>query len=564
MSDITLSTRQISSRASSTPSAKLLWDRQNCVPLDRCLSKDDIILLLTPLVFPPESQVDKTSDPFEPLGRSLSTRHPAVRHVPYTKQDGITGVHIAFIKKADVVIFVLTGYSDDDKTQTELADLVNEACDSRPLIVVACCDLDEQEIQQHDFPTIIQTTGFSAIDMRLVSSVLLNGESESEASGPAPAPAPAPTPMAISPPTTPTPGPAPASAPDPSTPQAPQAPATLASRPAWSVKRWSPGDIPEMHRLWLENVPAKFHLDREHFGLLINRPDYAVHHVVREPSLGHLVGYCAAYANVSDSRGEELIGSLAIMVVRQDFRGLGIGQVLHDTTVSSLSRIRGVRRLQLGSTFPRFLYGIPTGHPNIKWLEGKGWPFGTIHKAGEGRLMADWLVRFEGDHSLNLASAGLTFKPCELKDVPSVLGMVGRETERRHYFGWFDQYLRILDHNNIGDVLLGFEGSTLVASAITYTPNSGNPTATDLPWAHVIGGGGQVGGITCVCIKDDGAEVVNRRETIKVRLITACCEFLQSKGMVGALADGLKAEENGLEAVGFKQWAEYHEVWKYI
>lgn len=49
---------------------------------------------------------------------------------------------------------------------------------------------------------------------------------------------------------------------------------------------------------------------------------------------------------------------------------------------------------------------------------------------------------------------------------------------------------------------------------------------------------------------DDGAEVVNRRETIKVRLITACCEFLQSKGMVGALADGLKAEENGLEAVG--------------
>jgi hypothetical protein len=135
-------------------------------------------------------------------------------------------------------------------------------------------------------------------------------------------------------------------------------------------------------------------------------------------------------------------------------------------------------------------------------LEGKGWPFATIQKAGAGRLMADWEIRFEGDNSLNLASAGLTFKPCDLTDVPSVLDMVGRETERRHYFGWFDQYLRILDHNNIGDVLLGFEGSTLVASAITYIPNSGNPTAADLPWADVIGGGGgQVGGITCVCIK---------------------------------------------------------------
>ncbi|VUC21533.1 unnamed protein product [Clonostachys rosea] len=562
MSEITSSTRKTSSRASSTPSANLLWDRQNCVPLDRCLSKDDIILLLTPLVVPPESQVDKTSDPFEPLGRSLSTRHPAVRHVPYTKQDGITGVHIAFIKKADVVIFVLTGYSDDDRTQADLADLVNEACDSRPLIVVACCDLDEQDIQQHDFPTIVQATGFSAIDMGLVSSVLLNGKSESATPGPAPAPvtapAPAPTPMAISPPSTPTPGPAPA-------PSTSQAPVVLASRPAWSVKRWSPGDVPEMHHLWLENVPSKFHLDREHFASLINRPDYAVHHVVREPSMNQMVGYCAAYANISDSRGEELIGSLAIMVVRQEFRGMGIGRLLHDTTISSLSRIRGVRRIQLGSTFPRFLYGIPSGHPDIKWLEGKGWPFATGHKAGAGRLIADWLIRFEGDSSVNLASAGLTFKPCELTDVPSVLDMVGRETERKHCFGWFDQYLRILDHSNIRDVLLGFEGTTLVASAITYIPNAGNPTALDLPWADVIGGGGgQVGGITCVCIKDDGAEVVNRRETIKVRLITACCAFLQSKGMLGALADGLKAEESGIEAIGFKKWAEYHEVWKHI
>ncbi|EXL65921.1 hypothetical protein FOPG_17877, partial [Fusarium oxysporum f. sp. conglutinans race 2 54008] len=66
-------------------------------------------------------------DPFEPLGKALARTHPWIRHVPYTKERGITGIHVAFIKRARVVIFVLTGFSTEEGLfQLELAEVARE------------------------------------------------------------------------------------------------------------------------------------------------------------------------------------------------------------------------------------------------------------------------------------------------------------------------------------------------------------------------------------------------------------------------------------------------------
>lgn len=88
------------------PQVTVIRDYQACIPLTRILGEGDIVLLLTPVVTPYEQN---GSDPFEPLGRALATRHPWIRHVPYTARNGITNTHVGFIKRAKAVIFIISG-----------------------------------------------------------------------------------------------------------------------------------------------------------------------------------------------------------------------------------------------------------------------------------------------------------------------------------------------------------------------------------------------------------------------------------------------------------------------
>ena len=447
-----------------SPAATLLWDRQNCIPLDKCLSNDDVILLLTPLVVPPESQDNNDRDPFEPLGKALAEKHPMVRHVPYSKNGGVTGVHVAFVKRADVVIFVITGpgASEEEVLQGDLAATINEACDSRPLILIFCCQIDDHTVQQLDFPTSIRTTGFSAPDLLAVSNLLLGGDHTVQRS-------------------------------------ATQTQHGLRElMPPWSVEEWKfERDLGQLHALWNEDVSPQFRIDIATFSNLICRDGYAMHYVVRDPSGGGILGFCATYTTYVDSTGEQLIGSVAAVMVKREARGRGIGIALHNTSLNKLKRVRGVRRLLLGTTFPRLLCGIPIDHSSIPWFKKRGWVL-DHSGPGKGRLVIDWLLPVIEAPPANLASAGLSFRSCGLADFEVVLEMVDREAKRKNGFGWYDQYARILDSGFIGDIFLGFEGSTIVATAITYIPNSGNPTAADIPWAASIGR--DVGGISCVCI----------------------------------------------------------------
>lgn len=444
-------------------STVLAWDRQKCVPLDRCLSKDDLVLLLTPVVVPGHHETAEGCDPFEPLGKGLAERHPVVRHVPYTKQGGITGVHVAFIKKADVVVFVVTGQSEKEETsQLDLAEAASEACDSRPLIVVVCCTIPDAVLQQYDFSTVVRSPGFKLPDLAAISTLLLYGAEN---------------------------------------PSLRTAPSTQVDRPfqSWRVERCNDERVlEEIYALWIKTVPAQFHLDKPVFRSILFRDGYSLHYIVRDPSKGNVVGWCATYTTFADSKEEQLVGSIASVIVDECFQNRGVGSALHEEALSQLRKIRGVHRVQLGTTFPRLLYGLPTDHASEKWFQTRGWMFDQV-TPGNGRLMADWLLWFSEAPSVNLASAGLSFRPCEITDVPEVLQFVGRESERKHGFGWYDQYTTMLDGDYMGEVILGFEGTTMVASAITYMPNCGNPTASDLPWAATVGG--DVGGITCICIK---------------------------------------------------------------
>jgi hypothetical protein len=94
---------------------------------------------------------------------------------------------------------------------------------------------------------------------------------------------------------------------------------------------------------------------------------------------------------------------------------------------------------------------------------------------------------------------GIVFRPCEFNEFDMVLSIVSRESKQKGNLGWYDQYAKLADSMNVRDIILGLEGETIVAIAITYSKNNGSPAVDDLPWASTIAD--DVGGVTCICIR---------------------------------------------------------------
>ncbi|QPC64878.1 hypothetical protein HYE67_007109 [Fusarium culmorum] len=504
--------------------ATLLWDHQNFIPLQKNLGEEDLVLLLTPTVIPLDQSLASATDPFQPLGQALSQTHPWIRHVPYTKKYGITGTHVAFVKKVRTVVFVLSGLSSDEGSfQLELADIVREVCEERPFALVACCEVPKSRVEEHEFQTVVQCSGYMVSDLQAVAALLTTEQTTTAAE---------PTIDDSPPPQT------------------------------WPLVKWDYNeDLPETYALWEASFPAKFHLHRSTFSSLLKRDGYAMHYIIREPRSGRAVAFCATFTTFTDSSADRLIGSIAAIIVHKDYRGRGIGRRLHNEVMSKLNRIRGVGIIQLGSTFPRLLYGLPASVTNTEWFEKRGW---KLHESipGHGRLVIDWLLRFADSPVPDLASAGLTFRPCQLSDYQQIIDIATKESQRRYGFGWYDQYAKTMDSSYTNSIVVGLEGDNLVAAAITYLPNDGSPCGTDIPWPAAIEQ--NIGGVSCICIKDEDPDMVNHRDSVINRLLLACRQNLSERGMVGMFVDGSRYDENVLQTLGFNKWAEYKEVWRKV
>lgn len=429
----------------------------------KTLAREDFILLLTPAAVPLDLSLAHASDPFEPLGRALTPAHSNIRHVPYTKERGITHFHVPFIKTARVVIFVLTGFlTKQGAFQLKLAEFAREMREGRSLVLVACCKVPEKAAHECGFPTIIQSPGYFTTDLQAIA-VLLTSERPTTAVTLATGRAPPPLHGLL-------------------------------------TKLDYEKDLPDIHALWKAFMPFKFQLDCSTLGSLLKRDGYATHYIIRESQNRSAVGFCATFITFMDSNYDRLIGSMAAIIVRKDFRGKGIGGQLHDFVVGELSNFPGVGVIQLGSTFPRLLYGLPVPKIDAGWFEKQGWNR-KESTPGKGRRVLDWLLRFADQPVPDLASTGLTFRPCQLTDYQKVAEMANRESQNRHGFGWYDQYAKTMKSCYINDIVIGLEGQNLVAAAITYFPNDGSPCGVDIPWPASTGQ--KIGGVSCICIKSE-------------------------------------------------------------
>lgn len=455
----------------------LLWDLQGALPLTNLLSENpgqdegETVLLLTPAIVP-ENPGSITRDPFEPLGRALIRPHFRVRHVPYTRNNGLTGTHQQFIDRISTIIFLITEFALSQRgvNQFDMAALVREMCgDDHSLILVVLGQLPEDEdLQAMGFSTVLQSPGWSAPELQSLAALIMTEPPRSIPPGECSTMSPRGGPP-------------------------PQQP--------WPVQKWDPDrDIGDIHTLWQGCLPPQFHLSRLGLSSLLERNGSSMHYVVRHPRNDSIIGFCATFTTFAGKSGDQLVGSIAVIIVREDFRHRGIGRILHEEGWSRLSKNRDVGRIQMGSTFPRLLYGPPAPLHSPKWLEDRGWSLDETG-LGRGRLVSDWLLQFADFPVPNLASAGLTFRTCQMTDASRLLDMVGRECERKSYFGWYDQYARTTDSCHMSDVIIGFEGESLVAAAITYRQDSGSPCSLDIPWPSVIGQ--RIGGVSCICIKGE-------------------------------------------------------------
>ena len=442
----------------------IVRDRQSCIPLSRILDDGDIVVLLTPVVPPTQEDGHDGCDPFETLGRGLAEKHPWIRHVPYTARNGITSTHVGFIKRATAIIFVISGLPvPGQSSQVEMAEIARNIGEDRPQIIVACRNVEDLGLLEADFSSIIELPGYSSAHLRVAAAVLF-GESTLQGAIPRDVE------KVVEPP-----------------------------------RHWPPqgydsakDDVTPIHELWNQCLPDQFRLDKFMLRSLLQRDGYAMHFVVRDPDSREVVGFCATYTTFVDQAGERLIGSLAMILVKPNFRGRGVGLSLYQHALGQLKRIRGVDRIQLGSTFPRLLYGIPADFESVEWFERRDWRM-DCQGPGRGQEVCDLLLKMEDWPSgFPTVSSGLKFRQATFDDYHAITAFVERESSRRDNMGWYDQYLNLAQDGRLNDIILGLEGSRIIATAMVYIPNDGNPVAENLPWARTIGP--DVGGTTCICI----------------------------------------------------------------
>ncbi|KAL2139221.1 hypothetical protein VTI28DRAFT_5481 [Corynascus sepedonium] len=440
-----------------------------------------------------------------------------VRHVPYLPRNGITDTHRTHIKLAAVVIFVISGPPRHGQpSQVALAERVRALCEGRPQAILTCCDFRELDPPERPFPTVIRVPSLNPLDLEAAAGVVFGGFQKSCL-------------------------------------RRANERNLVPSPRVWPVEVWDGNrDILAVFDLWCQCLPNMFHLGRDHFGSILRREGYAMHYVVREPGTSWILGFCATYTTYVDG-SRSLLGSLAALLVRPSHRQRGIGRSLHDHALCQLTKIRGVRRLQLGSTFPRLLYGLPVDSPSEQWFRRQGWSIKLPVAPDSGQDACDWLLEFKDWPVIRSNPSRFNFRPCEMTEIEEVLAFVDMTSRRNYNMGWYGEYAKLADTRNTKDIILGLQGEKIIAAALTYC--TGSPVAEDLPWASTIAG--DVGGVTCVCISDDVP-----RSSVLIRLLDACIRVLKNQGTNKLFIDAVPGGDDGYSALGFQKWARYMEVWR--
>ncbi|KAH0566402.1 hypothetical protein GP486_000185 [Trichoglossum hirsutum] len=491
------------------------------------LQETDIVLLLTPVVRPICSFHDTSGpiDPFECFGRALASRHKRIRHVPYTLQSGITSFHVAFIKRATAVVLVTcNSIRPHQSPQIRNAKVVQAACGSKPLVALAACDPCDL-LDDKSFPTYICTYEYTKPALETAASIIF-GERH----------APGVLPISV--------------------------PGSQVKRPqrSWKVDIWEKRrDGYSTADLWNHALGQRWPMDAATLSALLDRPGFSKHYIVRNPGSKELLGLCATYFTPR-SQGE-IIGSLALLLVRPTHLNQGVGLSLHNVAVRELSNTAGIVSMQLGSIFPRFFPGLPVdlATKDLDWFSHRGW------NLGDDKFVYDLFLDMEKDGhrwqtppDSTLTTTGenntpVSFSTCQPGQFSALLTFEQKFFSPHNYPGWLEKYQGLKVTDDIADIVLATipsknpsdqsYGTTVIGAALVYSPIGNSQVAKDIPWPKMMGE--KVGGIACVSVHPN-----YRTEATTKGLLCASIKELFNRGITGCFVEWVVPDLEWYESLG--------------
>jgi beta-N-acetylhexosaminidase len=284
----------------------------------------------------------------------------------------------------------------------------------------------------------------------------------------------------------------------------------------WRVDIWEKRrDLFPSHSLWQSVFGAnlnrdgtagssvfgtRWNMDAPTLSQILDRPSYSKHYVVRDPNSNELLGLCATYW-LPGNRGQ-LIGSLALLIVRPSHRNIGVGRCLHEVALNALSSDERMVSLQLGSIFPRIFPGLPVdlAPSSLEWFTNRGWKISSERFIFDLFLdLQHWSPRPET--SSLAARVGLSFSVCQTERFDDFISFEGKYFAPAAYPGWLDEYSNLKATDDIADIILAtIEGGDIVGAALVYSPLGNNQVSKDIPWPRMMGADGRVGGVACLSI----------------------------------------------------------------
>lgn len=551
------------------------------------------ILLLTPVLPGEHSNCPATSDAFEPLGRRLSSYHTSIRHVPYRPDNGIESYHIPYLHVAAAVIFVINEVTPlGQSLQIEISKTVFAAALSIPVVILLTCPIDHILEVNEPYPTAICSHSRTPASLQAAAVFLFT----CDVSDIQPAYFPRIKPMSwhvenMS---------------KVDLPEVHRLWCGLDDRFHLSQE--------VLHGLLMRPGWGKHYIVRSRHGALLGFcASYltymgtegvdllgSVAMLITEPSMqrrgiglslfNHAIQALRAHTGVKTiqlgSNFPRLLSGLPVTTTtrcfdtpRTLFRRTIDGRMyeprgfeptnakyiapsgrffavepLRDEDIacetSDMIQSNTEKHQDSTNTWPGLFY--LKGRPDYGWFRRRGWK--------TTRYVSDVVIDIENWRTRVVETDGIEWRACtdSSSDRKWLLEIVEEEMARADHscFGWYEQYERILNGPEYGNIILITQGPLILCAGITYSAGTG--TAFDMPLAQALGD--DVGGLTCTVISDTALkQFKGRRDTLRILLLDACIRAFTTQGLKRLWLDEI-VDLEAYTGLGFCEFARYREA----
>jgi predicted N-acetyltransferase YhbS len=298
-------------------------------------------------------------------------------------------------------------------------------------------------------------------------------------------------------------------------------------------------DAAAVYELWQTALANEWPLSVERMNKVLAQSE-PQHFVARVNN--KVVGFVATFKSF---REKEKIGHLGALFVSPEMQGQGVGTALHVAALDYL-RSKDLKTVQLGSTFPRFWYGIPTNLAGaLVFFRHQGWEItDTAYD-----LVQD-LINYTTPSYITqrMEQERITIAGSTSDNVTDVLSFIANE-----FPNWLTLYERCADLGDYRDLLVARDHDDhVVGSLIMYSPTS-HPERTDVIWQDLLGE--DTGALGAV-----GVALSERKRGIGIALVARASEILKERHVQNCYIDWVKLTDFYAKA-GYEKWREFYLSW---